>query len=356
MTPDDPRLPPPGDPGADTPGPGPGGPGSSGGPVSGPAAGGPTGDPAAGSHGDPVSGPRDPNAGGPTTGDPDVLASALLDGVLDEADAAAARQRPDVMSRVAEIESTRASLRGAPVPPPDPAARERAIAAALAAFDDAATPPAPAREPVPDLAARQHRREARRRGAARWLGAAAAVAVLAAAAAGVATRDTTSDSDNAATGAAEPETLDDASEEAQEEPGAAADAPASGGGADDETLADEVPPRAPLAAGDLGAFASADDLVVDLRTRAARDADSTGATDGSGEAAAPAGDPLADLRISCGTDLPGPLEDGDSVVRLRGTATFLGEPVDVLVIRTPNGDRVVALDAGCNVVIDDPLN
>jgi hypothetical protein len=179
--------------------------------------------------------------------------------------------------------------------------------------------------------------------------------VLAAAAAGVATRDTTSDSDNAATGAAEPETLDDASEGEQEESGAAADAPASGGGADDETVAEEVPPGAPLAAGDLGSFASADDLVADLRTRAARDTDSTGATDGGGEAAASAGDLLPDLRSGCGTDLPGPLEDGDTVVRLWGTATFQGEPVDVLVIRTPDGDRVVALDAGCNVVIDDPL-
>jgi hypothetical protein len=316
-----------------------------------------------------MSGPDDPSATGPggdpvasgpggrdgDDSDPDVLASALIDGVLDDAGAAAARQRPDVMARMAEIESTRAALRGAPVPPPDPAARERAIAAALAAFDDAATPPVPAREPVPDLAARQHRREAWRRGAARWLGAAAAVAVLAAAAAGLATLDTTSDSDNAATGAAEPETLDDASEGEQEESGAAADAPASGGGADDETVAEEVPPGAPLAAGDLGSFASADDLVADLRTRAARDADSTGATDGGGEAAASAGDLLPDLRSGCGADLPGPLEDGDTVVRLWGTATFQGGPVDVLVIRTPDGDRVVALDAGCNVVIDDPL-
>jgi hypothetical protein len=255
------------------------------------------------------------------------------------------------MARMAEIESTRAALRGAPVPPSDPAVRERAIAAALAAFDDAASPPAAPRAPVGDLAARQDRRGPRRRGRPRWLGAAAAVAVLAAAAAGLATLGTSSNSDDVATSAGAPEAGGSASEGVQEESGAAADAPAPGGGADDETLAEEVPPGAPHAAGDLGSFASADDL----RTRAARDADSTGATDGGGEAAASAGDLLPDLRSSCGTDLPGPLEDGDTVVRLWGTATFQGGPVDVLVIRTPDGDRVVALDAGCNVVIDDPL-
>ncbi|HET6774726.1 MAG TPA: hypothetical protein VFH36_15520 [Acidimicrobiales bacterium] len=344
MTPDDPRLPPPGDAGSDMP------------------------DPAGGTPGSPVSGPGDPSATGPggdpvasgpggregDDADPDVLASALLDGALDDADAAAARQRPDVMARMAEIESTRAALRGAPVPPPDPGVRERAIAAALAAFDDAASPPA-ARAPVRDLTARQYRRGPRRRGTPRWLGAAAAVAVLAAAAAGLATLGTSSDSDDVATSAGAPDAGGSASEGAQEESGAAADAPASGGGADDETLVEEVPPGAPLAAGELGSFASADDLVADLRTRAARDADSTGATDGGGEAAASAGDLLPDLRSGCGTDLPGPLEDGDAVVRLWGTATLRGGPVDVLVIRTPDGDRVVALDAGCNVVIDEPL-
>jgi hypothetical protein len=342
MTPDDPRLPPPDDPGADLPDPAAGG---------SPAGG--RGASAGGAGGD--SRPSGPAGSDGGNGDADELASALLDGVLDEAGAAAARQRSDVMARLAEIESTRAALRDAPARPPDPIARERAIAAALAAFDDqVATPPTPAGEPVKELAARQQRRRAPRHGAPRWLGAAAAVAVLAAAAAGVATLGTNSSDDDAATsedataGGEARETEEDAS-------GGAADAPAASEGADDQGAAEEPGSVAPLVAGDLGSFASADDLVANLRTRADEDRESSNATDGSGEAVAPADEVLADLRFGCGTGLPGRLEEGGTVVRLRGTATFLGDPVDVLVIRTTGGDRVVAIDASCSVVVDEPL-
>ena len=343
MTPDDPRLPPPDDPGTDLPDPAAGG-----------SLAGDRGVSAGGTGRDaPPSGPGGSDGG---DGDADELASALLDGVLDEAGASAARQRPDVMARLAEIESTRAALRDAPAPPPDPSARERAIAAALAAFDDeVATPPAPAREPVSELAARQQRRRAPRHGAPRWLGAAAAVAVLVAAAAGVATLGTGSSDEDAATSgdATAGSESGDAEEEAS---GGAADAPAASEGADDQAAAEEEPAsEAPLVAGDLGSFASADDLVASLRTRADEDRESTGATDGSGEAVAPADQVLADLRFGCGTELPGRLADGGTMVRLRGTATFLGDAVDVLVIRTTGGDRVVAIDASCSVVVDEPL-
>jgi len=341
MTPDDPRLPPPDDPGTDLPDPAAGG--SSGG--RGVSAGGDGG-------GSPPSGPGGSDGG---DGDAGELASALLDGVLDEAGAAAARQRADVMARLAEIESTRAALRDAPARPPDPSARERAIAAALAAFDDqVVTPPARAGEPVGELAGRQQRRRPPRHGAPRWLGAAAAVAVLVAAAAGVATLGTSSSDDDAAT-SGDASAGGEAREAEEDASGEAADAPAASEGADDQAATEESGSVAPLVAGDLGSFASADDLVANLRTRADEDRESSSATDGSGEAVPPADEVLADLRFGCGTELPGRLDDGGTVVRLRGTATFLGDPVDVLVIRTTGGDRVVAIDASCSVVVDEPL-
>jgi hypothetical protein len=350
MTPDDPRLPPPDDPAPDTTDPAAGRPGG----PDGPGASGPSGDDVAGGGDGPDGPATGPGGSGISGGDADELASAMVDGVLDEAEAAAARQRPDVMARLAEIEATRAALRDAPAPPPDPAGRERAIAAALAAFDDGAAAPPAAGAPVRGVAARQHRRPAPRRGAARWLGAAAAVAVLAAAAAGLATLDTTSDNGNAATGDAEVATGDDADEAGQDASGGATEAPGPSGGGEEGTAERET--AVPLAAGDLGTYESADDLVANLRLRAAQYADSTAATDGGGEAVAPDGDVLADLRLDCGSDLPRALQDGETVVRLRGTATLGGEPVDVLVINTPDGDRVVAVDAGCSIMLDVPLS
>lgn len=77
----------------------------------------------------------------------DELASALVDGVLSADDAAEARRRPDVAARAAAIESSRAALRA--VPPADSAARERAIAAALATFDEAASYGAPTGDATP---------------------------------------------------------------------------------------------------------------------------------------------------------------------------------------------------------------
>jgi hypothetical protein len=322
MTPDDPRLPPPDDRR-------PARPGSA------------ADDPAAG-HGDTDDDWRR---------DTDELASALLDGMLDDASAAAARQRADVMARLAEIASARAALRDAPTPAPVPVVRERAIAAALDAFDDeAATPPAPARRPDGDVASRRSRRPAPRRVAPRWLGAAAAAALLVAAAAGLAAVGT-GDNDDAETSGAAVDAGSEA-EEAEEEASGGVDAPAADEGTDDD--AGEFAPAVPLVAGDLGSFASVDDVVADLRTRAAAEG-GTGATDGSDEAAARPDDALADLRLRCGTELPGSLDDDGTVVRLRGTATLQGDPVDVLVIRTADGDRVVVLDAACGLVADEPL-
>jgi hypothetical protein len=290
---------------------------------------------------------------GAADGDTDELASALLDGLLDDAGAAAARQRADVMARLAEIASARAALRDAPMPAPDPAVRERAIWAALDAFDDdAATPPAPARRPDRDVARRRGGRQAPRRVAPRWLGAAAAAAVLVAAAAGLAAIGT-SDSDDAATSDAASEAGGEA-EAAEEEASGGSDAPAASEGADDAD-AGEFAPAAPLAAGDLGSFASVDDVVADLRRLAVAEG-GTGATDGSDEAAGRPDDALADLRLRCGAELPGSLDGGGTLVRLRGTATLQGDPVDVLVIRTTGGDRVVVVDAACGLVADEPLD
>lgn len=174
--------------------------------------------------------------------------------------------------------------------------------------------------------------------------------MLVAAAAGLAAIGT-SDSDDAATSDAASEAGGEA--EAAEEASGGSDAPAASEGADDAD-AGEFAPAAPLAAGDLGSFASVDDVVADLRTLAAAEG-GTGATDGSDEAAGRPDDALADLRLRCGAELPGSLDGGGTLVRLRGTATLQGDPVDVLVIRTTGGDRVIVLDAACGLVADEPL-
>lgn len=112
----------------------------------------------------------------------DDVASALVDGALDPVQASAARRRPDVAARAGEMEAVRSAL--GPVPPADDAARERAVAAALAAFDAENGTARTRTDPTPD----GRRRRARRRGARlgadgrvgpdrRVIGAAAAVLV-----------------------------------------------------------------------------------------------------------------------------------------------------------------------------------
>lgn len=281
--------------------------------------------------------PRDPRPG-----DDDVppsldeLASALLDGELSDADADAARARPGVVARAAAMEDARRALRDLPVPPH--AGRDRAVAAALAAFDDevpgdaAGSPPAPLGAPA--------------RRAQRWLAAAAAAAALAGLAGlAVATAGDGDDHDTAGS-AADEATAGDGD-----------DASGEGGAAPDQTAAEEAPgagaeSHEQLAAGDagdLGSFASADALVDRVTALLAQD-------DGAGPVPPvdPDGGADAAFRQACTDDPPAPLAGALATV-LGGRAVVDQQPVDVWVVDTAGGRRVVAIDDTCTTVVDRPL-
>jgi hypothetical protein len=274
------------------------------------------------------------------------------------------------------MEAARSAV-GGPVPPPATAARDRAVAAALAAFDavdpdDLAGPADPAdpadldeeagaghpHERVADLAAHRHAGPGSRpvrpgRPLPRWLGAAAAVAIVVAGAAGVALlgdsgdeasdtaasmSDADSPTDGSGDGAAggDAESADDAQLDAQAEEGAAAPAPARD------------------AVTDLGDFATDDDL-VDRVAATLADAERTSPSSTGDQVDPSAGTVEADQLPTCPGGVPAPLDDPATEVRLRGRAVLDGDVVDVWVVRTTGGDRVIALDPACDVVVDQPL-
>ena len=377
MNPDDPRPPQPhpdvpGTPGGVTPGAHP-----------------PGGDPRVGDA--PVDGPPDTQTPGaqtpggdplvgdaPTTPDPrvvdaqaddvDRLASALLDGDLGLDHPA--HQRTDVVARAAELGAARATVRD--VGAADPAARERALAAALAAFDEEAPtastsperppPPVDARGPVPvpaprppqpvDLAAQRRSRAGRqggRQGLPRWLGAAAAAVVVLAGLVGLAAL--TSDSDDADTamdtGAGETressggDELGTAAEDSAEAPSAAEP---------DESEAH----RTAVEAGDLGMFPTGDALVEHLRASVG---DAAADPDLEPEAGAPSDDASNSLGsfAACAGAPPPPLDDPDATLVLHGRAVVDDEAVDVWAIDTDRGRRIVAIDGTCELVLDRPI-
>ena len=282
--------------------------------------------------------PRDPRPGAADVPSPslDELASALLDGELGDADAAAARARPDVVARAAAMEDARRALRDLPVPPH--AGRDRAVAAALAAFDDEVaggtgwSPPAPLGPPP--------------RRAQRWLAAAAAAAVLAGLA-GLAVATAGDGDDHDMAGSAEEATAGDDS----------ADASGEGGGGPDEEVAEEAPRAdteasdqlAVAEAGHLGTFASADALVDHVTALLAQD---------GGATSVPPADPDtgADttFRQACADDPPAPLAGALATV-LSGRAVLDQQPVEVWVVDTAEGRRVVAVDDTCATVVDQPV-
>ena len=131
----------------------------------------------------------------------DELASALVDGLGDDQERARLASDPALAARVEQLRAVRqavaTSTAGAP---PSAEARERAIAAALAAAAEPAheLPPSSRAAPV-ELDARRNRRKA-------WLPAAAAAAVVAVLGLGAfaALRDRGADGDSQVTAAAEP--------------------------------------------------------------------------------------------------------------------------------------------------------
>jgi hypothetical protein len=318
--------------------------------------------------------------------DPDDLASALLDGLLDAAEAEAAQRDPAVVARVAALAAARDAL-GTPPPPPDAAGRERAISAALAAFDaetSAADDDATATDARPSAAPRtfehatplSRRASVRaggrghgRRGApsehwARWLGAAAAVVLVVA---GVsllargdgsgdeetATEDTSSDGGGGSETEASAEADDDA---ARDEAGESEDESTDGQLASGEVL-------------DLGAAESPDALADRARSRLAAErgladvpatepeaAEAPGTTDAvpgnegqDGAAAERASEPLA-----CPTGEATATARGGSV-DLRARARLDGQPVEVWVIDVGGSLTVLAVDSDCAVILDRPL-
>jgi hypothetical protein len=287
--------------------------------------------------------------------DPDDLASALLDGLLSDDEAAVARRDPAVAARLAELAAVRDAVRRPPHAP-DPAVRERALAAALAAYDSPDEPDQPGgtavgplrgaraarpTAPHPDTAWRPHGSAHRR-----WLAAAGVVLVVAGLGALARNWDRVDDDD------ASTETAEVQSSEGGES-NAAADQSAGGGA--DETAA---PGDGSGAIVDLGDVDSPAALTERARViLAGRFSDASGrAPTGeaeTGQATPPAPGASA---AGCANDARAErLAAGSERVALRGRATLDGEPVDVWVIGASGEERVVAVDASCAVVVDQSL-
>jgi hypothetical protein len=272
------------------------------------------------------------------------LASALLDGTLPEATAAAARRDPAVMARMAELQGARDRVRD--VPPAPVEGRDALLAAALDAFDADRDETAAAVSPVAELRARRDARGARRV-APRWLGAAAAVALVVAAVGAVAVLGQQSSDEDQASSTAD-ESLA-AETDAGDDSSTSADLDQDGAGAASAPPEPSVAPRSePAVLGDLGSFATPADLVARVRA----DADSFRALSGEG---ADAESSLSSPLTASGCvidDLPAVLGDAATTVVALGVATVDGEAVTVWLVDTPSGQRVVAVDAGCRPVVD----
>jgi hypothetical protein len=300
---------------------------------------------------DPRPRPNDPDASAPAPRD--ERASALVDGILDEAEDAEVRDAPDVMARAAEMDAARAALRD--VPPADPAARSRALAAAHAAYDEAALPRSPDEHGrVADLGA--HRRRSRPSG--RAFGAAAAavllIGVVVAGLVGSSSDDGLSDDASVSLGSAD--SAPDAGESAEE--GGAADdeasavAPSTGApGGTDETLAESRLGAADSRTVDLGEFPSADDLLAAASERPEAQRQAAGAT-GSGN------DTDAGAEIApppCPAGVPDPFERAGAEPLLVGHGVVGGVTVDVWRVGPPEAARLVVVDARCAVLAQRPL-
>ena len=248
------------------------------------------------------------------------------------------------------MEAARTSLRD--VPPADPSARDRAVAAALAAFDDEAagaadrthTTPSGPRTSVADIGAHRRSREA----TGRWVGAAAAavllVGVLIAGLAGSSSDQDTSDNATAALDATEPAPGGE-SEATEESAEVAPDADAGGGSVAGDSSADAPSPQSSTRLDVLGAFPTAEDL-LDAAALARNAEDNTAGLDDG----AVTGD---DLVARCPSGLPDAFAGApDAVV----VATGLVDGVTVEVWRTGTGEaaRLVALDPSCVVLADRP--
>jgi hypothetical protein len=290
--------------------------------------------------------------------DLDDLASALLDDLLTDDEAASARRDPAVAARLAELAAVREMV-GRPPAGPDPAARERGLSAALAAYDAADADAEPVRGAAgPAGRGRAAARPAtsradtpwRAQGSARrrWLTAAAVMLVVVGLGALASNWDTGGDDADTATQAG-------VTEESSNE-GEASDAAADdGGGATEETAA----PGDDLSAiVDLGDVDSSEALADRARSiLAQRPAGPPAAASGDeAEEGQRAGGDADFLPSACGADAESELlPAAPGRVVLQGRATVDGEPVDVWVLDADGEERLVAVDASCAVVVDQPL-
>jgi hypothetical protein len=245
----------------------------------------------------------------------DDLASAHLDGETTAAEAARVAADPELRARVARLATARDHLRGA-APPVDPVRRDDAVAAALAAFDLAATDPAPEAGRVAVTPITAARRAIASRRTLRLVGIAAAVILLAVAVPLIGRLGSDSGDDAAADFQATGQALDD-------------------GGADSSAF-----PTTTTAAGrpttpDLGSFTELSDLTDAARTQLTLKSSTASET---APMAASGPDLAAD---ACAAQEAA--SDGSTV--LVALAVLDAQPVVVLVREAPDGGRsFVVLD------------
>jgi len=263
----------------------------------------------------------------PQPDDLDELASAHLDGTTSAEEAARVAADPALLARVEELRAVRDAV--AALPPIDPARREAAIAASLAAFAEEGAAAA-ALAPVASLAAVAARQ---RQSPARYLrlvGAAAAVVLLAALVPLLGKLGESDDAAEATSGGFE----DAGSSIGESAPEAAAD---SGAGATTTTAA---------GATYLGSYASLADLVAAIEDRDESDAGSDASTLGA----------QGSNGSGCPTDRSDELT-GSSKSAIVSSATVAGDPVVVVILSAPDGARTLLVFSadGCERLLERSL-
>jgi hypothetical protein len=293
--------------------------------------------------------------------DPDDLASALLDGLLTDDEAAAATRDPVVVARLAELAAVREAVRRLPAGP-DAVARERGLAAALAAFDAGdeagqqrgASVPAgttvsplgrrgPARRPV----AAGGGAPWRPRGTAgrRWLTAAAVVlAVVGVVGLGVLASNWDTGSDDGDTAASSSDDAGRSDSATEEQP--------------ESSTAEEraAPSTAPGGIVDLGEVDSPEALAERARSAQAEGFASPQGQASDGAEAADEGGGGGALVRQCADAAAERLPAAGETIVLEARATLDGDSVDVWVLAADGEERVVAVDATCAIVVDQPLD
>ncbi|MEO7557313.1 MAG: hypothetical protein ABIV94_11990 [Acidimicrobiales bacterium] len=262
---------------------------------------------------------------------PDELVSAVIDGEASDADQARVASDRELSERREQLAAAAAAL-GGPVDSPTASARDAAIAAALAAFDEGQARPDPEAAPAPVIALRGRR-------PLRWLGVAAAAAIAVVAGAVLLRGGGSSSS----TTAARDDTRANSSASAQD---TSARAPGAADQAEGTSAAS--------AAFDLGSFGTADALVAAVR--GTLDVDQEGAAPTT---VAPTDAPPTDATRAI-DDQPAtpacPAPRAVPVPKLVVSAVLAGQPVIVFVGPDPSGATVlVALTTACTVLLQQPL-